>query len=181
MTEDTDAKAKNRRQLVWIFAISMVTLGAAYLLFYSARDGGVWNTTNNGAFVAPPLAVSEIGLVDESGVTLTEGQTWWLWVVAPDGCGSGCEEALHQLRQLHVLLNKDADRVRRAIVTRGERPEAAADYPRLTHLRGDHPRLEPGLYIVDPIGNLVLHYPYVDAGKPVLEDLKRLLKLSQIG
>jgi cytochrome oxidase Cu insertion factor (SCO1/SenC/PrrC family) len=181
MTDKMDATAKNRRQLIAIFAISLVTVGGAYLLFYSAREGEVWNTTNNGTFVVPPLAVADIGLVDESGVTVTEGETWWMWVVAPDGCGSGCEEALYQLRQLHVLLNKDADRVRRAIVTRGERPAAAAEYPKLAHLTGDHERLAPGLYIVDPIGNLVLHYPYADAGKPLLDDLKRLLKLSQIG
>ena len=41
--------------------------------------------------------------------------------------------------------------------------------------------LEPGLYIVDPLGNLVLRYPLGAAGNSVLDDLKRLLKVSQIG
>ena len=36
-------------------------------------------------------------------------------------------------------------------------------------------------YSSDPNGNLVLRYRFEDAGKPVLEDLKRLLRLSQIG
>ena len=35
--------------------------------------------------------------------------------------------------------------------------------------------------VVDPLGNLVMHYPLEAAGKPVLEDLQRLLKVSQIG
>ncbi|MCZ6712295.1 MAG: hypothetical protein O7B25_18175 [Gammaproteobacteria bacterium] len=39
----------------------------------------------------------------------------------------------------------------------------------------------PGAYVVDPLGNLVLWYPLADAGEPVLDDLKVLLKVSQIG
>ena len=48
-------------------------------------------------------------------------------------------------------------------------------------MTGELSALTEGIYIVDPIGNLVLHYPLSDAGKPVLTDLKKLLKLSQIG
>ena len=89
---------------------------------------------------------------------------------------------MHQLRQLHILLNKDADRVQRALVTEpGARPGLLEDYPGATHLTGSLERLREGVYIVDPIGNLGLHYPLEDAGKPVLTDLKKLLKLSQIG
>jgi cytochrome oxidase Cu insertion factor (SCO1/SenC/PrrC family) len=41
--------------------------------------------------------------------------------------------------------------------------------------------LRNGVYIVDPLGNVVLRYSYTDAGKPVLEDIKKLLKVSHIG
>ena len=96
-------------------------------------------------------------------------------------CEETCRSALHQLRQLHVLLNRDAARVRRALVTApGSAPTAdlAAD---LALLRANVAPLERGIYVVDPIGNLVFHYPLSDAGEPVLDDLKRLLKVSQIG
>jgi hypothetical protein len=55
------------------------------------------------------------------------------------------------------------------------------EYPRLKHLSGSLVALDEGIYVVDPIGNLVFFYPLADAGKAVLDDLKRLLKLSQIG
>jgi cytochrome oxidase Cu insertion factor (SCO1/SenC/PrrC family) len=165
-----------------MFAISLLTLGGAYALFYAAREGGVWGTTNQGAFVVPPLTVADLGLSDESGRLLTEGGTWWLWVAAPEGCDNACETAVHQLRQLHILLNKDADRVQRGLVSgSGQRPAVLDAYPRLVPLTGQAAKLEQGIYIVDPIGNLVFFYPLDEAGKPVLDDLKKLLKLSQIG
>lgn len=165
-----------------MFALGFLTLGAAYALFYSAQEGGVWSTTNNGSFVEPPLTVADLGLVDGQGRPITEGKTWWLWVVAPQGCEAVCKTALHQLRQLHVLLNKDADRVQRALVTLDSRaPAVMEEYPRLQHLSGSAPALDQGIYVIDPIGNLVFFYPLADAGKAVLDDLKRLLKLSQIG
>ena len=59
-----------------------------------------------------------------------------------------------------------------------------AQFPKLYQLiqqPQDAVLLPTGIYIVDPLGNLVFHYPLQDMGKPVLQDLKRLLKVSQIG
>ncbi len=177
-----DVTARNRRLLLAMFAIAFLTLGASYVLFYSAREGEVWGTTNQGEFVDPPLSVVELRLQDARGALLTEGGTWWLWVVSNGDCLDECERAVHQLRQLHILLNKDADRVQRGLVTEpGLSPGVLERYPGAEHLTGELSALTEGIYIVDPIGNLVLYYPLTDAGKPVLTDLKKLLKLSQIG
>lgn len=177
-----DVAARNRRMLLAMFAIAFLTLGGSYVLFYSAREGGVWGTTNQGAFVDPPVTVSALALKGASGELLTEGGTWWLWVVSDGDCRDDCATAVHQLRQLHVLLNKDADRLQRGLVTpSGVNPGLLAEYPGVQHLTGELSALSEGIYIVDPIGNLVLFYPLSDAGKPVLTDLKKLLKLSQIG
>ena len=37
------------------------------------------------------------------------------------------------------------------------------------------------LWLVDPHGNLVLRYPAGSRGKAILDDLRYLLKISQIG
>ena len=182
MLDKAARKAKSRKQLLAMFAVSFLTLGGAYALYYAARQGGVWNTTNHGTFVQPPLVAADLNLIDVNGQQLTEGETWWLWVVAPGVCREDCEAALQQLRQLHVLLNKDADRLRRALLTLPDaQPSVLSDYPALEHLTGALLELEEGIYLVDPIGNLVLFYPLIEAGQPVLDDLKKLLKLSQIG
>jgi hypothetical protein len=168
--------------LLAMFAIAFLTLGGSYVLFYGAREGGVWGTTNQGAFVNPPITVGSLRFKGSDGELLGEGGTWWLWVVSRGDCVGECATAIHQLRQLHILLNKDADRVQRGLVTElGVSPGLLAEYPGVQHLTGETSALTEGVYIVDPIGNLVLFYPLTDAGKPVLTDLKKLLKLSQIG
>jgi hypothetical protein len=179
----TDAvRRRNRSALLLIFAISFVSLGASYLLFYMARDSGVWGTTNNGVFVDPPRNISDLALTVD-GMPWLESDKWWLFVNVGAVCDAECERALHQLRQLHVLLNKEANRVERALLTDGSFPvsDYLAAYPGLVHMVAPVGALEQGIFIVDPLGNLVFYYPLEDAGKPVLDDLKRLLKLSQIG
>jgi hypothetical protein len=178
----TERPAMQRRQLLALFGIGFATLGAAYVLFYLASEGGVWRTTNHGEFVEPPLAVTALELADAHGARPDLAGSWWLWTVAADGCGSECGAALHRLRALHVLLNKDATRLRRALVVPAVTPHSALEEdPGLLLLGAPGLPLADGIYIVDPIGNLVLFYPYAAAGAPVLEDLKRLLRLSQIG
>jgi hypothetical protein len=176
-------RTSSRSQFLLLVAIAVVSIGGAYLLFTAARGGALWGTTNNGTFVTPPMTIADLGIRDEHGTPMITGGTWWLWVVPKGPCETACQDALHQLRQLHVLLHRDAGRVRRALISEAGGADAALSelYPQLEFLSGDIADLAQGIYVVDPIGNLVLHYPLEDAGKPVLEDLKRLLRVSQIG
>lgn len=171
-----------RLQFLIIVAISAVSLGGAWLVFQQVRDGGLWGTTNHGEFVDPLVTVDELEIASTAGEPF-ETDKWWLWVVPQGPCEENCREALYQLRQLHVLLNRDAARVRRGLL--GAQPAQAAElaetYPRLRLLSGNISRLERGIYIVDPLGNLVFFYTMDQAGEDVLDDLKRLLKVSQIG
>jgi cytochrome oxidase Cu insertion factor (SCO1/SenC/PrrC family) len=191
MTNENNAGAGaqpgNRKQLGLILLIAGASLGGAYLLFLFAGDGAGWGTTNRGAFVAPPRTVASLDLRDESDTPSDTSGSWWLWVLTSRTCAAECEQALHRLRQLHILLNKDAGRVRRALVgVGGDEPVGSQRglrerYPELAVFSATPDGLKAGVYIVDPIGNLVLWYPLGDAGAPVLDDLKRLLKVSQIG
>jgi cytochrome oxidase Cu insertion factor (SCO1/SenC/PrrC family) len=177
------AAPKNRTQLILIVAIALASVGGSYLLFYLTQGSGVWGTTNEGEFVSPPVHLADLTLKTGEGAPLEAGESWWLLVNAGDRCEAACTEALHQLRQLHVLLNKEAPRVTRALVADPgfDTSSLLAEYPRMQALKRHGRTLERGIYIVDPIGNLVFRYPMADAGAPVLKDLKRLLKLSQIG
>ena len=40
---------------------------------------------------------------------------------------------------------------------------------------------EPRLYLVDPAQNLMMHYPAENDPDLILDDIKKLMKLSQIG
>lgn len=173
-----------RAQAIAIVLVALGSLGGSYLLFYTARDGGLWGTTNHGTFVAPAMTAADAGVRSTStGAVFDARGVWWLWTVPGGECAQACEHALERLRAVHALLNRDAARVRRAMVLGpGDTvPPLAERYPRLEVVSGNLHLLERGIYIVDPLGNLVFHYPLEDAGEPVLDDLKRLLKVSQIG
>ncbi|TDJ26836.1 MAG: hypothetical protein E2O59_09280 [Gammaproteobacteria bacterium] len=180
-----ESQTRGRRQLMLLFGVAVMSLVGAWGLFVVVSNGGVWGTTNQGQFVLPPMTADDVALTDEQGHGFAPDEVWWLWVVEPGACEQQCQHALRQLRQLHVLLNKDAVRIRRAFLTSADRLAVSAwlheQYPQLVRLTGSLSKLSRGVYIVDPIGNLVLWYPLIDAGSPVLDDLKRLLKVSQIG
>ena len=198
-----------RTQLIILMLISFVTLGASYLLFYNTQNGAVWGTTNNGTFVKPVTSIAQLGWVSagsaksgpysegpkEVGLTNSDVDAlrtgdghWWLWITATS-CDQTCDQAVQDMRALHILLNKQSDRVLRGFTQRagGKMPgELKQRFPALSEIlvaqqtAGDF-SLEDGIYIVDPNGNLVFHYALNVNPKLVLEDLKKLLKVSQIG
>ena len=172
-------KNSGRRQLTIILVMAMFSLGGSYLLFFSAKSGSSWGTTNNGAFVQPPVTVQQLDWRSIENVPLGTSGQWWLWTVC-DQCRDSCRQALQKLRAAHILLNREANRVRRGVTTDSTfvTPEDQPDLVRIGASRG---RMDEGIYIVDPNGNLVFFYPLDINPKLLLADLKRLLKVSQIG
>lgn len=176
---DKPTRASGRRQLTIILVMALFSLGGSYALFFSAKSGASWGTTNNGAFVQPATTVTGLGWVTPEQAPLATSGQWWLWTVA-DQCDEVCAEALQKLRAAHILLNKEAKRVRRGITTDAAfvLPE---DQPDLLRIQSRREQTPEGIYIVDPNGNLVFFYPLDIEPKLLLADLKRLLKVSQIG
>lgn len=190
-TDNAAAKRSNRRQLLLIAVITAISVGGSYVLYFNTIDSGVWGTTNQGEFVNPPVKVPELGLTDTTGIAHVSSDVWWVWLVQDENCDAACNDILTKMRNMHVLLNKDADRLRRAWVRSAgtedagtEDAELSAAFPKLHQLfqaPQEGVKLPQGIYIVDPLGNLVFRYSLEEMGKPVLQDLKRLLKVSQIG
>ncbi len=177
---------RNRLVVLGVFAVAVVPLLVAYVLFYSNRGSEPWGTTNNGVLLDPPIELAGLGLTGIGGGSALAERAWHLLVVSDADCVADCATALQQLRQLHVLLNKESTRVRRTLVFLGAVPtervdELRAQYPELGYARGHPGPLHNGVFIADPLGNVLLYYAFGQAGQPVLDDLKRLLKVSQIG
>ena len=177
-----------RAKLLAVIAIGIAPILTSYVAYFAMRDSAPWATTNNGALLDPAPTTTTLGWVAATDPTraMPLGDShWWLLVAADERCSAECEHAVVQLRQLHVLLNRDQSRVRRALRFRhGVDPASVGDfearYPKLELLVGDD-SLDQGVYVIDPLGNVILRYAYEDAGKPVLKDLQKLLKASQIG
>jgi cytochrome oxidase Cu insertion factor (SCO1/SenC/PrrC family) len=189
----SDAEARKRRRsrivLVALFVLALAPIAGSYLLYFMVRDDGPWATSNQGRLLPVGTMRGDLHVavpaVDDDSVDL-DGQ-WWLVVVADRTCDDTCAGASQRLHALEILLNKDASRLRRGIVIReaadgdgGWAALAAADAG-IARLAGAFEGMEMGIYLIDPLGNVVLHYPYEAAGRPVLDDVKRLMKVSQIG
>jgi len=115
-------------------------------------------------------------------------------------CDKVCEHALYLARQVNVGLGKDASRVQRALLVSGNnlaeesRALIERDYPRLLVIFYQPGLVEAGLgpaiggrdiqghiFLCDPNGNIMMYYTAAQGGKEILEDLKHLLKISNIG
>jgi hypothetical protein len=117
---------------------------------------------------------------------------WRLLVVADGACDTRCEGALYATRQARTLQGREEERIVRVLLQPADAtpPPAAIleQHPGLVAARGD-PRqwgsLTNGgpqrIYIVDPLGNLVLRYPTDPDIKRLANDLERLLRASRIG
>ncbi len=183
---DPRGRRRNRIMILALFGIAAFTYLAAWL----AQPLVGWlGSTNQGRLLDPMPSIASLPIIDSpSAAGFLREHKWRLMVAAESDCDTPCREALHQLRQLHVLLAQDAGRVRRALVLAG--PVAtpavrtlAEQYPRLQIVQvSGFPRpLQPAVYVVDPLGNVVLEYAYAQAGKPLLTDLKKLLRVSRAG
>lgn len=190
-----------RGALVGLAALFFVPLLGAFWLYYAGgwRPAG---STNHGELITPARPLPAATFLDADGGSVRDDLLrgkWTLLYIGDGRCDEPCRQALWTSRQTRLLLAEDMDRVQRVFV-------AEADCCDREFLDREHPGLEtvvPAgstaqdwlarfprateaatqqyLYIVDPLGNLMMRFDLAQNPKGLLEDLKRLLKLSHIG
>ncbi|HUQ25861.1 MAG TPA: cytochrome C oxidase subunit I [Burkholderiales bacterium] len=114
---------------------------------------------------------------------------WLLITVDASACDAWCEKKLYYLRQLRRAQGKDMNRVERLwLVTDGGKPRPGLLPAIEGTLIEPAPALDafPGkppdhLYVVDPLGNLMMRYPRDADPSRMLKDLQRLMKFARPG
>lgn len=120
---------------------------------------------------------------------------WTLLLWGGANCGLDCEAGLFKMRQARLALGRHRTRVRTAyLLAPGEPfeihpPQLLRRHPRLAVARLDGEArvvralsaLAPGVYIVDPNGNLMMNYAANATARGITRDLKHLLRTSRIG
>ncbi len=178
-----------RRTLLLIAAVTVAPVIASYTAYYffprppAANYGTLLPTA--------PVTGIEGTRPDGSKFRLEDLRGRWVLVAHGRGdCDAVCEHKLYATRQARTMQGKEQDRVVRAWLVLGDaEPPAAllAQHPGLVVVRVPEsvPARFPGgadpLYLVDPLGNLVLRYPDDPDIKGIAKDLTRLLKASRIG
>ena len=183
----TDARA--RRMIVLIAAIAVAPVVLAWFAYhYWPRTA----RTNYGellsAHTLPHITGTTLAGAAFDSVAL-RGK-WLVLYAAPGGCDSTCGQALYASRQARTIQNAERERVQRVwLLTDAATPAQAllAEHPDLAVARVAPAALAPlprGLavmYLVDPLGNLVLAWPANPDIKAMSKDLSKLLHASQIG
>jgi len=183
----TDARA--RRTIVLIAAIAVAPVILAYFAYhYWPRTA----RTNYGellpAQTLPHITGSALagGAFDSS----TLRGKWLVLFAAPGACDPVCQQALYASRQARTIQNAERDRVQRVwLLTDAANPAPAllAEHPDLAVVQvapsalAALPRGLGVMYLVDPLGNLVLAWPANPDIKAMSKDLTKLLHASQIG
>ena len=194
---------RQRRLLIAIAVLFFVPLGLSFYLYYGhpmLRPAGM---VNHGELVQPPRPLPALALpLFGSGTTSPQflRHKWTFLYVGPGVCGERCRVALYDTRQIRTALNRDMRRVQRVFIASGDCCDAVflheqhpdlitvlatgAAAPLLAALPryGGVAPLDAGrIYVIDPNGNLMMSYPPDAKPKGMLEDMKRLLQLSNIG
>lgn len=195
----TNQQQKNRRTILMLFGMTIIPFCIAW--YFSTLPPS--KTTNNGELIIPVVETEKrdfTGFDKFSADNISELSGHWLIanVVSTQDCKKTCLDAIYKSKQLHLMLSKDLTRVRRVLLLlEDSEPEKAAgwwkDDSRLLRIKPSKvlsnkiKQIRKGavpdgmLFLIDPLGNIMMQYePGFDPYK-VERDLKKLLNVSQIG
>lgn len=147
----------NKRKFVLVFIIFFGPLLMATLLYFSD-----WRpqSTVQGELIQPSILVSTIGL-EETKIKQIKGK--WVWLYSrPAQCERPCTLLKKELAKLRVALGKNMDRV-------------------LLLETSNANLMKNKIYIIDPLGNIILKYDSGQDMRAIFKDMSRLLKISKIG
>lgn len=202
VSSDARRTRAGRLKMLAVLLICAAPVIASYFTYYVIRPD---NRHSYGELIEPqrPLPAMTAAPLDGSPMPLPSLRGQWLLIsVAGGSCDAACERHLYLQRQLRESLGKDKDRLDWVWLIADDAPVRAALLPALqqaqaTVLRVDSQQLakwltpasgrqlSDHLYLVDPLGNLMMRFPasgstQVDtvAAKNIKRDLDRLLRAS---
>jgi hypothetical protein len=178
---------RNQLLLVGAVCVAPIVLGTlAYLfpnLFPNLFPWAPGHAGNYGELIAPRTL---------SGPPLDALRGKWVLVsFDAAACDAHCESKLYIMRQTRRAQGKNMERIERLwVLTDAAAPRpallAAIEGTRAVRSNGDFTASFPGnplehIYVVDPLGNLMMRFPRDPDPSKVIKDLERLLKYSRIG
>ncbi len=189
-TESLANKEQQRRGR-WIlllmflfFAVPLLTVLLMHKLDWHPKGD------SRGDLLVPPRKIELEGAVQWN-------ERWSLVYLAAQ-CEQPCEKRLHDMRQLQVSMAKDIDRVQRILITTTvdvnglkqqypdmqlvqEPSDKLATWAAQFNIENEDSMTSGRLYLVDPLGNLMMSYPADVPAADVRKDLTRLLRYSWAG
>ena len=189
-----EARAKGRRTLLLLALVVITPVIASYSAYYFfPRE----QRTNYGELLATPAPALAGTRAD--GLPFALAQLKGKWVLAagaPGACDASCAGALHATRQARTIQGREMERVQRVWLVTDAQPLDTLvmrefDGTSMLRVNGDALKawlpVEAGgktsdhLYLIDPLGNLMMRFPKDADPNKIKKDIAKLLKASAIG
>jgi hypothetical protein len=202
---------RQRRLLIGLALLFFAPLGLSFYLYYGRGAWHPSARVNAGDLIDPPRSLPSLALPlqssGESAPDFLRGK-WSFLYVEQGPCAERCRGILYETRQVRLALDRDMDRVQRVFIAdenccdfqtlHEQHPDllairlspAAAPLLKLlprgdagsgANLGGGDGANAQRIYVIDPLGNVMMSYAPDAKPKGMLEDMKRLLRLSHIG
>ena len=198
------AQRRSRRMLLGILALFAVPLILAALWLQMVRSSdGALGDTSRGDLIRPAVPLQAFAFTDNNNAVFDESSLrgiWTLLYLSEGECADTCQQNLYHMRQVRLALNQRMNRVQRAVLAAPERlgDKLIGEHPGLYVLQGSDaerqafagqfsgamvgmPTQADAIYLIDPLGNLMMRFAPDLPPKSMLKDLKHLLKVSRIG
>lgn len=195
---DPTRRKVNRIKLLALIALF---IGPVFLTWLYHLYEPLWRpaTSVHGTLIEPVRALPDVLAFSTGtnpvGISALRGR-WVLLQFNTGKCGVACRRLMVDLRQLTLSLGKDQNRLQRVFasdVVELPDQESLREHPGLLYLDQPErqlPKLLPILeisgaaqpvYLVDPLGNLMLYYPAGYDLKKMRKDIRRLFEASVNG
>ncbi|GAB3540242.1 cytochrome c oxidase subunit I [Noviherbaspirillum agri] len=195
--EQSKQQKTGRWKLFAVLAVCASPVIASYLTYYVIKPQG---RTNYGELIDPrahPMPALAATTLDGKPVALESLKGKWIMLqVGSADCPPDCERRLYEMRQLRLAQGKEKNRIERVwLITDNKpletmlmreydgtymlrvKPETVAGWlpPDTGTAVTDH------IYMIDPLGNLMMRFPKGGDPNKVKKDIAKLLKASRIG
>jgi cytochrome oxidase Cu insertion factor (SCO1/SenC/PrrC family) len=200
---DKKGSTSGKKILLYVMALFAIPVAAAVFLYLTG-----WRPTgaeNHGQLIQPVRQIEDRVLQTLDGKSVRFGELRGKWTMVYFGsssCAAKCLKNLYEMRQVHTGLGKESDRVQRVLIVTDSNTVAAlekklSDYPGMRVWTGEQTVLSAlaqnfgiapekflqneAIYLIDPMGNLMMRYPQGSDPIGMRKDLTRLLKYSWVG
>ena len=201
-----DKVGRGRKQLVLLMVLFLSPVIIAIIMYNYVSVHGPAKTVNFGDLVAPARPLLDVNLKSVSGKTykFSDMKNKWIMVyIGKAECDKTCSDVLFKMRQSRLYQKGEHRRIDRLYISVNGKPADS-----LKTVLKEHPGLEvvygqtdvinsvikqfelknkapakeaQRLYIVDPLGNLMMSYDKGFDAVGLIKDMTRLLKISHIG
>ncbi len=194
--EQSAAQRKSRRTLLLVAAVCIAPFVGSFALYFFWQPSG---RINYGELIEGVILPTGATAVSNPGggkpFDFAQVRGRWVFVTADSGaCDDYCQKKLWKMRQVRMTQGKHLERIERVWLL----SDAQAIAPNLLQeYAGMHvafaqdgaalkalpfrDALRDHIYLVDPLGNVVLRYPRDANPSRMKKDLERLLRVSRIG